>query len=364
MKPNLFFVINTLEGGGAERVITNLANYFHEKGYGVGIVCLNYAPASYKPSAGIKVVYLVNRKDTTNLFYRLIYAGFTFVNLLRLLAREKPDCVVSFMTTVNLWTGLTCSILRIPYVISERTPLDYTINKFSYLFKWVSFILYKKSKAIVIPAKGMIGPFMKNKLFRKLNNFKTIHNPVNLFSPHLSSQVYPRKYILAVGRLHHVKGFDLLINAYSRLAMVDIDLVILGEGNERNNLLKQIEALGLSDRVKLIGFKNNLQDYYKQAEIFVLSSRNEGYPNALIEAMSFGCPCIAANCEFGPSEIINDRENGLLVDTNNVSELVNAILDLLTNPLLKQRISNNAKLINKTNSLEAISLKWENLILS
>ncbi|MEJ6981362.1 glycosyltransferase [Pedobacter sp. P351] len=364
MKSNLFFVINTLEGGGAERVLTNLANYFHEKGYRVYIVCLNYAPASYKPSPGIKVVYLVNRKDSSGFFYRLLYGGMTFFNLLRLLARERPKCVVSFMTSANLWTGLTCSILRIPYLVSERITPDYTINSFNYIYKCLSYIIYKHAKAIVIPAKGMIASFKKNRLFRSLNNFKTIHNPVNLFASNFSSQVYPRKYILAVGRLDPQKGFDILINAFSKLRDLDIDLLISGEGKERSNIVQLIESLNLTDRVKLIGFKNNIQDYYKQAEVFVLSSRNEGYPNALVEAMSLGCSCIATNCEFGPSEIIINQDNGILVEPVNVHELATAILDLLTNPILKRRISENAKLINKSNSLETISLKWEKLILS
>lgn len=364
MKPKIFFIINTLQGGGAERVITNLANYFDLKKYRVVVVCLNCAPVTYKTSSGIRIYHLVKRINESNFLFRIYYACCTFFKLLYLLVKEKPKCVVSFTTSVNLWTGLTCGIARIPYLVSERITPDYTVNRFNYFLQWLSYLIYKHSKAVVIPARGMINSFKKNKWFKNLGNFKIIHNPVNMFNTDKSNKVYHKKFILAVGRLDPQKGFDLLINAYSKLEGLDIDLLISGEGKERENILAQIESLGLMDRVKLIGFKNNLQDYYRQAEIFVLSSRNEGYPNALVEAMSLGCPSIATNCEFGPSEIIKNGKNGLLVNCGNVDELTNSILDVLTNPILRSRISKNAMRINQTNSIENISMKWEKLILS
>jgi glycosyltransferase involved in cell wall biosynthesis len=210
----------------------------------------------------------------------------------------------------------------------------------------------------------MVNRFRRNKLFSNLENFKTIHNPVNAFADATSDSVYPKKFILAVGRLDRQKGFDVLIDAFSKVRYLDVDLLISGQGDQKENLLRQILALGLMDRVKLVGFKDNLQDYYQQAELFVLSSRNEGYPNALVEAMSLGCPCISTDCEFGPSEIIRHGHNGLLVNPENADDLAQAILDVQTNIILKRRIAKNAQKINQTNSIDSISLKWEHLILS
>ncbi|WP_207425875.1 glycosyltransferase [Pedobacter sp. SYSU D00535] len=364
MKPKLFFVINTLQGGGAERVVTTLANHFNRKGYRVFIVCLNYAPASYIPDAGVEVLFLVRRDKSHHIVNRLLYAFLTFFRLLQLLKKEKPTCVVSFMTSVNLWTGLTCSLLKIPFMVSERTTPDDTIHKLNYFLKHVSFLVYRQSKAVVLPSEGMINCFKKNKSFSTLENFRIIRNPVMTFNSASSNLVYPRKFILAVGRLDPIKGFDLLIEAFAKLKGLDIDLLISGEGTERDFLCRLIERFDLADKVKLIGFKENLQDYYQQAELFVLSSRNEGYPNALIEAMSLGCPCIATDCEFGPSEIIEDGQNGILIPTNNPDAIADAVLNVLTNPILKERISRRARLITRTNSIERISSKWENLILS
>nr|WP_121272992.1 glycosyltransferase [Pedobacter schmidteae] len=364
MKLQLFFVINALTAGGAERVVTNLGNYFSKKGFRVTIVCLNYSTPVYRLEEGVEVIYLTKRNNNDNVLFRLWFGIITFFKLLYLLIKEKPGCVISFMTSANLWTGLTCCLTGIPFIVSERTTPDHTINRFNFFLKWISFMLYRKSKAIVIPAKAMENCLKKNKSFRKLNNFSLIKNYVNVFNPPGSQRVHHRKFILGVGRLSYEKGFDQLIEAYSKMQKRDIDLIIAGDGNERENLMAKIAELDLSDHVVLIGAKENLQDYYGQAELFVLPSRNEGYPNALIEAMSMGCPSIAMDCEFGPSEIIENGLNGVLVEDKNILMLAESMSEVLNNALLKGKLSESAKLINQTNSQEVITSKWEKLILS
>ncbi|HKG06459.1 MAG TPA: glycosyltransferase family 4 protein [Pedobacter sp.] len=360
----LFFVINSLHGGGAERVLSNLANFFFGKGYEVTIVCLNRADPAYDLCSGIKIVSLVSENRDQRLFYRMQYGIKTFFKMLGLLNKEKPVCVVSFMTSANLWSGLTCGLLNIPYLVSERITPDQTVNQFSFYLQWLSAVVYGKSKAIVVPSKGMIGGFTRERSFSRLRNFEVINNPVNQFECVTERKVHNRKFILGVGRLDTQKGFDLLISAFKQLELEGIDLLISGEGKERKHLERLIDSLELGDSVKLIGHKKNLQDYYLQAEFFVLSSRNEGYPNVLIEAMSLGCACIATNCEFGPSDIIENEQNGLLIRANDVTCLYNAIQRLMADPLLKAKISHNAKKINHTNSPENTYAKWERLILS
>jgi glycosyltransferase involved in cell wall biosynthesis len=358
----LFFAINSLNGGGAERVISNLGNYFYKRGYDVTVVCLNNAKPAYFLEEGIKVISLIGTKRSEHILYRIWYGGVTFYKLLNLLASEKPSCVISFMTSANLWLGLTCNIIRTPYFVSERVTPDYTVNRLNFIMRQLSASIYSKSKAIVVPSKRMVDGFKKNKSFSRLSNFEVINNPVSQFIPASLERVYPRKFLLSVGRLDHQKGFDLLIEAFAKLAISDVDLLILGDGNERKNLEHQIKRLNLNDRVKLIGYQGNLQDYYKQAELFVLSSRNEGYPNVLVEAMSLGCACIANDCEYGPSDIIEHEKNGLLVEVNNTKHLCEAIKRTISDPALKTKMSVNAQLINQTNSLENTLAKWENLI--
>lgn len=363
-KLKLFFVINSLTAGGAERVVTNLANYFNQEGFPVTMVCLNYKSPVYTVDTGVKLVYLVNRANKDNLFYRCWFAMMTFFKLLRLLMKEKPGCVISFMTSANLWAGLTCSLTGTSFIVSERTTPDNTIHKFNFFLKWIYCLVYSKSKAIVVPAKAMEGCLKKNKSFQKLNNFYLIKNYVNVFQQPGFEQVHYKKFILGVGRLSYEKGFDQLIEAYSKIYTPEIDLVIAGDGEDRDLLMEKIKGLGLSNQVRLIGSKENLQDYYQQAELFVLPSRNEGYPNALIEAMSMGCPCIAMDCEFGPAEIIENRKNGILVEDRNINMLAACMSEVLNDAVFKNRLSKGGKLIGKTNSQEAITSKWQDLILS
>lgn len=364
MATKLCFVINSLEGGGAERVISNLANQFSSKGNDVTMICLNTADVKYELNKQIKIVNLVNRKDQENSLNRMRYAWLTFYRLLVVLRKEKPACTICFMTSANLWAGFCCMILGLPYLVSERITPDYTINTYNKLLQWISFQVYRKSKAIVLPAGEMGKGFKRNKQFESLTNFKTIYNPINPFKAANGTAVNAKPFILAVGRLDQQKGFDMLIEAYHRLQPLDVDLLISGEGPDRDSLTKQIADLNLTGKVKLIGFKSNLQDYYAQATVFVLSSRNEGYPNALVEAMGMGCACVAMDCEFGPSEIINNGINGFLVEKNNVPKLSVIIAKLLNNSELRKQFSDQAKLINETNSIERISANWEELILS
>jgi glycosyltransferase involved in cell wall biosynthesis len=208
----------------------------------------------------------------------------------------------------------------------------------------------------------MIEGFRKISPFKKLDNFEVINNPINEFPIPTKEPVYPGRFILAAGRLSPQKGFDLLIAAFRRVEEKSVHLLISGEGEQRAMLEEQISSLGLSQRVKLIGFRENMQDYYRQAELFILSSRNEGYPNALLEAMSMGTACIATDCEYGPSDILESGKNGLLIRTGNIYQMASAIKMVLDDPILRAKIALNAKRINETNSLANTSAKWLELI--
>ncbi|ASU34742.1 Glycosyltransferase involved in cell wall bisynthesis [Mucilaginibacter xinganensis] len=232
------------------------------------------------------------------------------------------------------------------------------------MLKLITALLYKKAKAVVVSAKGVEDCLRKNELFKDITNVYRIPNAVPEFDNPSTRLVHSRPFILGVGRLSYVKGFDQLITAFSNAQLDGVDLLIVGDGEEKSNLICQIYNLGLRDRVKLLGAKTNLQDYYSQAEIFVLPSRNEGYPNALVEAMSFGCPCIAMNCEFGPSEIIKNKKNGILLPNGSIDALSNTLKQLIADPLLKDNLSREAIKINKTNNADQLLGKWERLILS
>lgn len=363
MDEQVFFLINTLQAGGAERVVSTLATNFHNRKIPVTIICLNKAEQAFKLPDKLKVVYLVNRRYNS-LFWQFFYVVQIFCKLTWLLFSERPKCVISFMTAVNLWAGFICILTHTSYIVSERTTPDHTIKTYTGVRKWLSFLTYKNAKAVVLPSKGIENCLKTNTGFNTLKNYRIIKNPVNSCGNLSSTKVNNKRFILGVGRLSYEKGFDQLISAYKGSGTKDIDLIIAGDGIERDRLIQQIESLNLQSNVKLVGQKENLQDYYSQAELFVLPSRNEGYPNALIEAMSLGCTCIAMDCEFGPAEIIKHNKNGLLIEDKNLSKLSGAISMLLNDQALKEKLGANARLVNDTNSVDAIARQWEELIFS
>ncbi len=363
MNKKIFFVINSLQGGGAERVVSILAKRLHELQYKVSIVCLNFAKPVYPLPDNLEIVYLQERKGES-FFLRIYYAVRLFIKLNYLMFNKRPDYIISFMTTANLWTGISSFFTRANYIVSERTTPDYTINRYNKLLQLFSGLIYSRAKAVVIPSRGIEECLRKNLNFNQLKNYHVIHNPINNEArPPAIKSVNDNKFILAVGRLSYEKGFDILITAFKKADLPsEIQLLIVGEGPEKETLTRQIISLNLQERVKLLGFKKNIHDYYAQAQFFVLSSRNEGYPNALIEAMSMGCACIAMDCEYGPSEIIKHQHNGLLVADENMCELSAAIKLLHTNAVLKAKLTKNAKFINKTNSLDSITSQWEAIL--
>lgn len=362
-KTKLLMTINCLKKGGAERVITTLSNSLYQRNFDITFVCLNYTEQCYPLADGIKVIYLVKDRKRFPLA-RLYYLAATFFRMFNVIAKEKPDCTIAFMTSASIWAGLSCMWLKLPYIVSERTTPEITIAKLNIFSRWLSFFVFKHSKVIVSPSKG-VEDCLKNILtFNKLKNYVVINNPVNQIQEVKTAQVHYRRYVLAVGRLMPEKGFDFLIESFAQLQQQDVDLIILGEGPERTRLESLVESLGLSHRVFLPGLKNNLWNYYKEAQAFVLSSRTEGYPNVLIEAMNMGCACIAADCHWGPREIINDGVNGILIEKENRPQLIDALERILTQPELRSALSANAMVISKSNSLDAISDQWEEVILS
>lgn len=358
----ILIVIPSLTKGGAERVASGLANSLSGKGYDVTLAALRLEKSAYTLINNVQVISLCRGNSANNPFSRLRFAFFTFINFWALLKKKNPDFIISFTTTSNTWTGILGSIFRVPYVVSERTTPDRTIHKLPPLLKKMVFKLYKHSKAIVVPSEGIVHNLKKSEQFAGLSNIIIINNPITEFKDVLSEKVHHRPFILSVGRLHKIKGFDRLIKAFKQLNNPDIDLLIVGEGTERENLVSLINELGLKEQVFLPGIKDNVQDYYKQCLLYVLSSRNEGYPNALVEAMSLGCACVAFDCEYGPSEIIRHGENGLLVPDNDISLLAGAIGMLVKDDQLRAEFSKNAKAVKESNSVAAITSKWESLI--
>lgn len=364
MQQKILFVTRNLSGGGAERVISNLANHFSVNGYDVTLVCLDESEIKYNVAPTVKVKSLVNRKYKENHVTRVYYALLTFIKLMQVLRTGNPLITISFITSVNVWTGLCCWLLNKTYIVSERTSPHFSLERLNKLSRWLTYKIYSKAKFVVLPSKRMLETYYGIQHFRNLNNFATIYNPIQVFPEPSTESVHNKAFILAVGRLNNNKRFDLLIDAFDEVKDTDVDLLISGVGAHKAVLEQKVDDLGLRSSVHFIGFKRNIQDYYAQAKLFVSTSMIEGYPNALVESLGHGCPVIATDCEFGPSEIIEHGENGFLVPLNDKQELVNAIATVLKDEQLSARFSKNAMRINDSNSIDNIAQQWNNLIQS
>jgi glycosyltransferase involved in cell wall biosynthesis len=363
MKGKVFFIIPYLIKGGAQRVVCNLSNYLSKNNYSITIVVLNDCEVGYHLEKEINVIHLFKERRNNSLFARIFHTVVTFYKILRLCIRESPNYLIGFTTTANMWAGIMGTILRIPFIVSERNVPSRTIGQFNPIVKRFVQYLYKNASAVVSPSEGIQKQLQAFPNLKDLDNYHVIKNPVTEFNSTTNSKVHHKPFILAVGRLQDVKGFDLLIEAYNRIEGKDMDLIIVGDGPARKTLTSLIHKLNLTESVHLAGRKSNMQDYYSQCEMFVLSSRNEGYPNVLIEAMSSGCAAIAFDCETGPSEIINHAVNGMLVENGNIEKLTDAISAITKDRILKETLALNAKSIGFVNSIDKIGLKWEELLL-
>jgi len=173
-----------------------------------------------------------------------------------------------------------------------------------------------------------------------------------------------KKHLLAVGQLYPVKGFDLLLKAFAYVAPrhPQWNLVILGEGSERHTLTQLAQDLGIETRVIFPGKVSPIAAYYPLFDGFVLSSRFEGFPNALLEAMSHGLPVVSFACDSGPADIITHGQDGLLVPPQDISAMGQALDTLMGDAALRQRLGEQAAQVNTRYALSVIMAQWEALL--
>lgn len=326
----------SLCGGGAERVMVNLAIAFCERGVGVDLVLLQpEGPYLRELPPGVRVVNLKASRMLTG-----------FAALVRYLRREKPRIMLSAMRHVNVTALLAASLSgsQVPVVVCDHNTatveLDQTPGIKSIVIRVLMRWLYPRAYNIVAVSKG-VADDLAILLRLNTNRIKVIHNPIvkeELFT--LSNQPVTHSWfvnklfpiVLAVGRLTPQKDYKTLLQAFSiARGTRDLRLMILGEGELRSGLETLIEQLGLVEDVALPGFTENPFAYMRQADMFVLSSLWEGLPTVLIEAMACGAPVISTDCPSGPDEILENGKWGRLVPVGDANALAQAMLDTLDN---------------------------------
>lgn len=357
-----------MTGGGAERVSASLANYWAAKGWEITLVTLSQQSLDfYELHPAVKRIALELVGDSSNSTLAGLWQNKRRITALRRVLRQvQPDIALGMMTTANILLALAAwGLPRLRTIGAERNhPPQKPVG-----YLWETLRSYTYGLLNAVTAMSNEGrDWIKTHTNAK--NVAVIQNAVNWPLPGqepriIPSVLYPsqRKLLLAAGRLHTQKGFDWLGEAFTNLAdkHPDWDLVILGEGILRPTLEKQIRESGLGQRIFLPGLAGNVAEWYESADLFVLSSRFEGFPNTLVEAMAHGLAVVSFDCDTGPRDIIRHEQDGLLVPLGDVAKLTAALDRLMGDTLTRQRFAERAMEVRDRFSMEKIARKWEEL---
>jgi glycosyltransferase involved in cell wall biosynthesis len=363
----LLIFIYSMSGGGAERVTANLANHWATKGWDITVVTLSPRSSDfYELHPAIKRIALELASESSGVLAGL-WQNKHRVSALRLVLRQiQPDIALGMMTTANVLLALAAwKLSTVGTIGAERNyppqlPLGYL---------WEKLRHYTYRLLNVVTAQTVEGKrWIENHTHAQ--KVKVVPNAVTWPLPGQEPRISPsalhhseRKLLLSVGRLQAQKGFDWLIEAFSNLTdkHSDWDLVILGEGSLSATLEKQVKDLHLEHRIYLHGRAGNMGEWYESADLYVMSSRFEGFPNTLAEAMAYGLAAVSFDCDTGPRDIIRHELDGLLVPPGNVPELTVALDRLMSDDLTRQRFAERAVEVRESFSMERIAGMLEKL---
>jgi glycosyltransferase involved in cell wall biosynthesis len=350
-------VIASLGPGGAERVLATIANHWVEVGWTVVLLTFQAAGQTiYNPlDRRIHVVSLDLLADSRSARAAVSNNLRRVLRLRRAIRESRPDVVLSFVDQANVVTLLATRGLGTPVVVSERThPGHHPIGR---VWTRLRRAIYPAATAVVTQTPAALEYFTG----WSLRHATVLPNPVH---PTGSSGSPDSRQVTAVGRLGPEKGFDVLLRAFARLApeCPDWSLVIWGEGPKRAELEALRDDLGLGGRVRLPGVTATPGDWRAETGLFVLSSRYEGFPNALAEAMAAGLPVVAADCRAGPREMVDDGRTGLLVPPDDPIALAEAMRRLMVDASLRTRLGTDARRSMGRFEATAVLSAWTDLM--
>ncbi|WP_066459074.1 glycosyltransferase [Castellaniella caeni] len=322
------FLVSSMHGGGAERVAATLANAWARRGDRVTLVCCysGHGTCLQQLEPGVELLWLADRLRGPRWWRPL-----GKILALRALARAlRPDRVLSFLTNVNVTTLLATRGLGLPVVVAERTDPAHSVN-LEPVLRWARRRLYPWARRVVVQTRQSV-PHLRQ-VAPGVRRLMAIPNPLPDHLPGVREvePPGPRYRLAALGRFNPIKQFDRLIEVFATLAerCPAWDLVIWGDGAQRAACQQRVEALGLSGRVLLPGFSADPWADLYTAHAFVLSSRVEGFPNALLEAMALGLPCVANDCPSGPQELTQAGRYAELVPFQDEAALAQALLRVM-----------------------------------
>ena len=345
-------LFKTLDFGGAEKNIVFVANSLAESNYDVTLAYCQ-GEIRQKVDSRIKLVNLdVVFPQKINKFKLLSYSARVLLVFRKLVKKSSFDLVISFNGTYARITNYALIGCNAKHIASERG------NPFIHAHKYLK--PYKKADKVIFQTQRA------RQAYKEINSNKVeiIPNPIFNTKRTIAFDVNS-KTIVSYGRLHSQKRFDLLIKAFQIVSFnhPDYTLEIYGEGFEYNNLVHLIRNHDLNKKVFLRGLSLDISESIDHSYAFVMTSDYEGMPNALLEALSLGLPCISTNCESGgPKELLKNGERGILVDVGNVEGIAKAISCFIEKPEVAQYYSGKALEVNEEYAASKIKDAWSIII--
>ena len=329
----IVIITPSLNGGGAEKVAVNLANYYASVGYTVDLVVFKLI-GSYQS--------LVN--DQVNLVnLNVSRTRYVFFKVRNYLKNNQNARVLSVIRDANIFVGLAALGLRLKCLVFREaetlTPVQNMKRLKKVIYKLLMKISYSLATRVIANSSDTKSDLISHKIVDK-EKIKVIRNPVLVSDyeklklckvEHKWFKDTNIKVILSVGRLHASKNFSFLISVFKDIYNLDdkLRLMIVGEGSEESYLLNQISQSGLTDVVELVPFQENIYPYYQNADVFALTSEWEGFGNVLVEALSVGLPVVSTNCPGGPKMILDGGKYGCLVPIGNEKLYAEALISAL-----------------------------------
>lgn len=344
----ILFIANHLGGGGAERVITILANMFKAKGHDVKVVSLNHDERSYHYGVDVPVLEALADSKIGQI-----------TELRKVIKKVKPDTVIAFEYHIAMKTVIAASGMKCKVIASERNDPHELEGQF--VKKHLRNFLYGCADTLVCQTDDAKAYFSK----RIQKKSVVIMNPIKDNLPKWDAENHNRT-IVNFCRLSKQKNIPLLLEAFQQFheKYPDYSLAIYGDGPEEQNIRNLIHKLGLEGAVFLTPFAKNIHEIASKCAMFVSSSDYEGLSNSMLEAMAMGMPVVCTDCPIGGARmVIEDGENGMLVNCNDKRELATAMCKIVMNKELRDGISNRASRIRSNLSLENILKKWDELII-
>ena len=343
MSMKILFVIRGLhDQGGIERVTSVIASELSKRGYQTGIVCLQQGKPFFPLRSEVKLHYLKKGRALR-------------ISRLRQLYRvEKPDVVV-FLGSHRLF-------MNAPAAKGLRSI---TWEHFNSNINWHP--LHKLSRKIAVRTSQRIVTLTQ----RDADNYKRLFGATNAIcipNPITINDIEPspltEKRVLAVGRLAGQKGFDMMLDAWAKTTerRNGWQLRIVGSGSHLRQLERQISELGIGDSVEIIPATKDIKAQYRQASVMAMSSRYEGLPLVLIEAMAAGLPIVSFDCDTGPAEIVEDGKTGILVPPTDTDKLAQALDKMMSDEAMRRAFAQESLVSVKRFAVDNIVARWEKLL--